>query len=95
MLMKTKALLRLLQLPWLNITKYTFYSTWIPFCSKRPNGRSLVVPMRWPIVSNSCTEAIGLWLFQSSSTTFKSLVIHHLQLLEISLLWGEVMSRSG
>ncbi|XP_050279859.1 uncharacterized protein LOC126720959 isoform X2 [Quercus robur] len=38
MLMKTKALLRLLQLPWLNITKYTFYSTWIPFCSKRPNG---------------------------------------------------------
>nr|POE52225.1 hypothetical protein CFP56_60329 [Quercus suber] len=39
--------------------------------------------------------ANGLWLFQSSSTTFKSLVIHHLQLLEISLLWGEVMSRSG
>ena len=39
MLMRTKALLRLLQLPWLNITKYTFYSTWIPFYSKRPNGR--------------------------------------------------------
>ena len=36
--MKTRAWLRLLQFPWLNVTKCTFYS-WILSCSEKQNGR--------------------------------------------------------
>ena len=36
--MKTRAWLRLLLLPWLNVTKCTFYSTWILPCSGKQDG---------------------------------------------------------
>uniref|UniRef100_A0A2N9FCU5 DNA2/NAM7 helicase-like C-terminal domain-containing protein n=1 Tax=Fagus sylvatica TaxID=28930 RepID=A0A2N9FCU5_FAGSY len=41
----------------LNMTKYTLYSTWIPFFSERLCGRCLVVPMRWPIDSSISPKA--------------------------------------
>ena len=51
--MKTRVWLRLLQLPWLDVTKCTFYSTWILFCSEKLDG--------WYadfFSSNSCNDTL-------------------------------------
>ena len=51
--MKTRVWLRLLQLPWLDVTKCTFYSTWILFCLEKLDG--------WYadfFSSNSCNDTL-------------------------------------